>query len=113
MVYTGLIVNAQGFHLTPALAPKIFNEDNELVYSVKKVNSGSALQRGIVVYEKNVDKAKVNERVTNNPLVVDALKTSGDNNTDVVISNGDAEKIFEMGNNVMFLQQCSVIIVSD
>ncbi len=44
-----------------------------------------AVQIGVVGYEKDVNRAKTNERVTDNPLVVKAVKSSGTTNCDVVI----------------------------
>ncbi|GAB4369094.1 MAG: hypothetical protein Kow0042_10620 [Calditrichia bacterium] len=113
VVYTGLIVDARGLGLRPALAPKILDENGQEVYGTGRVSRDYALQIGVVGYEKDLTRARANERVTNNPIVVKALQVSGTHKTDVVISNQDAQLIRSAGQNLNFLQQCKVMLVLD
>ncbi len=112
-VYTGLIIDARGLGVRPALAPKILDENKMEVYGTGKVSRDYALQIGVVGYEKDLDRARANERVTNNPLIVKAVGVSGTHKTDVVISNRDAELIRAAAQNLNFLQQCKVMIILD
>lgn len=112
-VYTGLVIDAQGLELRPALAPKVLDENQQEVYGTGRVSRDYALQIGVVGYEKNMNRALANERVTNNPLVVKAIDVSGTNKCDVVISNADAQRIRAAGQNLNFLQQCKVMFVLD
>jgi hypothetical protein len=112
-VYTGLIVDATGLGVRPALAPKIVDQNNMEVYGTGRVSRDYALQIGVVGYEKDVNRARANERVTNNPLVVRAVEASGSNQTDIVISNQDANRIRAAAQNLNFLQQCKVMIILD
>lgn len=113
MIYTGLIVDARGLGLRPALAPKILDENSQEVYGTGRVSRDYALQIGVVGYEKSLDRARANERVTNNPLVVKGISAAGTHKTDVVISNRDAEQIRASGQNLNFLQQCKVMLILD
>ena len=109
---TGLIVDAGGLGLRPAMAPKVDEQGNE-IYGSKFVSREYAVDIGMVGYDKNLDKAIKNERVADTPVVVKAIKTSGPNKTDVVISNADASKIHGLAANMNFLQHCKVMFILD
>jgi hypothetical protein len=112
-VYTGLIVDATGLGARPALAPKIIDQNNMEVYGTGSVSRDYALQIGVVGYEKDINRARGNERVTNNPMIIKAIGVSGSHKADVVISNRDAEMIRSASQNLNFLQQCKVMIILD
>jgi len=111
--YTGLIIDARGLGVRPALAPKILDELGNEVYGTGYVDREYAIQVGIVGYEKNLDRARKNERVADRPLIVKGLKVSGKNQTDIVISNSDAQLIRNAAANLNFLEQCKVMIILD
>jgi len=112
-VYTGLIVDARGLGLRPALAPKIVDQNGMEVYGTGSVSRDYALQVGVVGYEKDLNRARANERVTNNPLVVKAVEVTGTHNTDIVISNQEANMIRASAQNLNYLQQCKVMLILD
>ncbi len=111
--YTGLVIDARGLGLHPAMAPKVLDENGNEVYGTGYVSRDYAVQIGVVGYEKDLNRAKKNERVTDNPAVVKALKVSGTNKTDVVISNADAARITAAAKNLNFMQQCKVMLILD
>ncbi len=112
-VYTGLIIDARGLGVRPALAPKILDEEGREVYGSGDIQREYALQYGIVGYEKDLNRARANERVKNNPLIIRAIGVKGANKTDVVISKRDADLIRAAAQNLNFLEQCKVMIVLD
>jgi hypothetical protein len=112
-VYTGLVVDARGLGLRPALAPKIIDQNGMEVYGTGAVSRDYALQIGVVGYEKDLNRARANERVTNNPLVVKAVEVTGTHKTDIVISNQEANMIRAASQNLNFLQQCKVMLILD
>lgn len=112
-VYTGLIVDARTLGVRPAMAPKVMDERGEEIYGSKFVSREYAVDIGMVGYEKDVNRARLNERVADNPLVVKAVKASGPNKTDVVVSAADAMKIHNAAANMNFLQHCKVFIILD
>lgn len=112
-VYTGLIVDATGLGVRPALAPKIVDELGNEVYGTGYVSRDYAVQVGVVGYEKDLNRARSNERVGANPVVIKALRATGKNKTDVVISNADAQLIRSSAANLNFLEQCKVMIILD
>lgn len=111
--YTGLIVDARGIGVRPAMVPKIRNEEGREVYGSSFVNRQYAVEQGMVGYLKDVNAAQANPRVTDRPLVVKAMKTDGPNRTDIVISNADAQTLHGMKEHLSFLEKARVMVVLD
>ncbi|HSR13954.1 MAG TPA: LPP20 family lipoprotein [Thermodesulfobacteriota bacterium] len=112
-VYTGVIFDARGLNLKPALSPKIVDEEGREVYGSAFVSQEWAVKYGIAGYVKDLDAAQKNDRVAANPLVVKAVKASGSAGCDLVISNADAAGMRDMSKNLSFLEQCRVLILVD
>ncbi len=110
-VYTGLIINCKGLGVRPAMAPKVVDENGNEIYGSKFVSRQWAVEIGMVGYDKDVNRARQNDRVTNNPLVVNAVRASGQNKTDVVISSADAALIHQAATNQNFLDKCKVMFI--
>ena len=110
-VYTGLIFEAQHLSFIPSASPKVLDEDGREVYGSAYVDKDWVEKQGIVGYAKSLEEAKGNQRVAENPLVIKALKVTGANNRDLVISNEDARKIRELARNINFLERSKVMIV--
>jgi len=110
-VFTGLIIDARGTGLRPAMAPKILDEQGNEVYGSGYVSRDYAVQIGVVGYEKDINRAKTNERVTDNPLIIKGIKSSGANRADLVISNSDAQMVLAAAKNLNFMEQCKVMII--
>jgi len=112
-VFTGLIINAKGLGVRPAMAPKVLDEAGNEVYGSRYVSREWAVQMGMVGYDKDINRARTDDRVTNNPLVVKAIKTSGPNKADVVVSAADAAAIQGAAANQNFLDKCKVMFIVD
>jgi len=112
-IYTGLIVDARGLGVRPAMAPKILNEDGKEVYGSAWINRDWAVREGMVGYLKDPAAAQINPRVTDKPLMVKALKVSGDGRVDMVISNADAATLQSATQNLNMLEKCRVIVLVD
>jgi hypothetical protein len=112
-VFTGLVVDARGLGTRPAMAPKILDESGKELYGSAMVDREYAVQQGMVGYAKDLSAAQENSRVTDRPITVKALRTSGPANCDVVISNSDAAKLTAASENLSFLQKCRVMVVLD
>ena len=108
---SGLIVDATGLDVMPAMAPKILDEEGNEVYGTAKVLRQFAMTQGVVGYHNNVRGASQDERVAGNPLVVRALRATGPNGCDLVISSADAAQIRQAAGNLPFLDECRVMIV--
>lgn len=112
-LYTGLIVDARGLGIRPAMAPKILNEDGKEIYGSAYINRDWAVREGMVGYLKDPASAQANPRVTDKPLLVKALKVSGEGRVDAVISNADAAALMAASQNLSMLEKCRVIILVD
>ena len=111
--YTGLVVDATGISVNPAMAPRLLDEDGKEVYGAAFVSREFAVQKGMSGYTKDFKTTKTNPRVGNNPLSVKGLRTTGPGNCDIVISNADASVLRHSSEHLAFLKKCQVIIVLD
>jgi len=112
-IFTGLVIDARGFKVQPAMAPKILTPDGVEVYGTGFVSREYAVEMGIVGYAKSLDKVKTDERVAPNPLIIKAVGVTGPNKTDIIISPNDAMKIHQYSEHLNFLQQCRVMVIVD
>ena len=110
---TGLIIDARGLGLSPAMAPKVVDEADKLVYGAKIVSREAAVTHGIAIYEKDFETAKKNDRIGDNPLVIKGTKAKGRNKTNVVVSDDDGAKARKAAEGQSFLNQCKVVVVVD
>jgi hypothetical protein len=111
--FTGLIIDAKGLGLRPAMSPKVLDESGQEIYGSKFVSREWAVQIGMVGYDKDVNRARSNDRVTNNPLVVKALKLAGENKADVVVAAASAAQIRNAAASQNFLDKCKVMFIVD
>ena len=112
-VYTGMVIDARGLGARPAMAPKIVDESGKEIYGSAMVNREFAVQQGMVGYAKDLSAAQGNNRVTDRPVTIKAVRTSGAAKCDVVISDSDAAKLTSAAENLSFLQKCRVMVVLD
>ena len=109
--YSGLIIDAREVEVKPALMPKVLNEKGEVIYSSANMQKEEAVKTGVVGYAKEVDAAKKHPRVTETPVVVAALKGSGEKRSDVIISDGNARTITTTEPALGYLKKGRVMIV--
>lgn len=109
--WSGLVVNARGLGLTPSMAPRIVDEAGKEVYGTEVVSEKGLKQGGIVGYVKADGQAS--DRVGDKPLVVKGLRLVDKSKTDIVIANGDADKLRDPTQNLSFLADGKVVILVD
>lgn len=112
-IFTGMVVDARGLQAVPVLAPTILDENLEEVFGPAYVSREFAVQRGMVSYTADLWRAKFHPRVSDNPLIVKALKTLWPGRCDFIISNADAAKLRSASEHLLFMRECRVIIVLD
>jgi hypothetical protein len=111
--YTGMVVDARGIHLTPALAPRIVDENGDEVFGATFASREFAVQSGMVGYTSDMAKAIKNPRVTDHPMTLKGLNTKGVDRCDIIVSISDANRLRSNFNHVSFLKRCRVMIVLD
>ena len=109
--FTGLVVNARGLGLTPSMSPRVVDESGKEVYGAEVVSEKGLQQGGIASYAKTDDQAK--ERTGAKPMVMKALRLAEKSKTDIVIANGDADKLRDPNTNLSFLADGKVVILVD
>jgi len=81
-----IIVDAREMKLQPAIFIKIEDENGNNVYTVKDVSRSVLMKRGMVQYVTTIP-------FMPDDVIIRALKTDGKQNSNIVISSSDAEKI--------------------
>ena len=113
-VYTGLVVDARGLGVLPALAPRVLDQESKELYGAALVSREWAVKYGMVGYAKTVDGARgLKDRVGDNPAVVKAVRADGSAKTDLVLSADDAASIRSAAQNLKFLSEARVVFVVD
>jgi len=112
-VYSGLIIDARGTGVAPAMSPKVFDPEGREVYGSAYVSREFAISQGMVGYLKSVDAARESDRVKGSPAVIKAVEAKGPNNADLVISKEDADALRAISQNQTFLREARVMIVLD
>ena len=112
-LYTGLIVDARGLGLKPALSPRLLAVSGNELYSSSVASMEEILKRGLVRYEKDLPSAMESERIGDNPYIVKGLRTSYYGDSNVIISEADAEPLKDPSKNLSFLLECRVIFIVD
>jgi hypothetical protein len=95
------------------MVPKILDENNQEVYGSAFVSREYAVQQGMSGYARDLKEILKDQRVSDYPLVVKGLKTSGPGRSEIVISNADASKLRGISESLYFMKKCRVIIVVD
>jgi len=108
-----LIIDATGVpDAQPAMVPNILTESGEGIYGDDFVPRESAVKYGVAIYVNSLSEAKARtDRVGTNPLVIRAIRASGLNKADLVVSDSDVETLATIADNTDVYENCKVIIV--
>ncbi len=118
-IYTGLVIDARNTRATPALQPQIMTSDNIEIYGPATVNheflSGPSLTEPgrIAWYVNNESEMRSHYKAGTNPIVIKALRATGDNNVNLVIGRTKGELIQALPEYQEFLGKAKVLILLD
>ena len=110
---TGLIVDARGLGLRPAMSPKIVDQNGGVVYGAGNFTREFAVKFGVAGYSKNLEQAQQDPRVVGNPMVVKGVGVQGANKADLVLATGDVSRVNSADSSGKFLSNCKVMILID
>lgn len=110
---TGLVIDARGLGIRPAMSPRVLDQNGGVVYGPGNYTREYAIQNGVAGYSKGLDKAQADDRVKGNPLIIKGVSASGANKADVVIGNADVMKIQSANSAYGVLRDCRVLFVLD
>lgn len=111
--YTGLVVDARGLGVKPALIPRLLDEQGKELYAGGVLSREQAVQAGVAGYAKDLVSGTRQPRVTDNPLILKALKASESKDTDIVLGSNEAMLIEQTEPNAQYLKQARVVVVYD
>ncbi len=111
--YTGLVIDARGLGLRPALLPKILDESGEELYLGTYVPAEKVAQNGVALYSRDLTSAQTHFRVGKNPLTVKGLKLKANYPSDIVLRSPDSDQVRPFAREGTFLEDCRVMIVLD
>ena len=111
--YTGVVVDARGLKVTPALAPVIYGQDGFGAYGPYQVSRTNAVNKGVVAYAVTDNQSVLRERAGERPLLVKALSAYGSWQTDLVVSSSDARLIRAIVRSGPIADGCRVVIIVD
>jgi hypothetical protein len=113
--YTGLIIDARGLKVQPAMAPRILKADGTPIYGTGDFDPDKVIEQGLASYHRDMDAARADKRAGDNPLIlrpIGAYRRSVAT-TDVVLSDADAAKLLAEDAKTGFLKQLKVVFVVD
>jgi len=110
--FTGLVVLAEGLGARPAMFPSLVEEKSgRVIYGPSMVDRDLAIERGMVGYATGTADAVAQKRTGDNPLIVKAVAAAGPGKARLVITTGDAVKIYAADLKSGLLRECRVTIV--
>jgi len=111
--YDGLVVDARGTGLRPALMNRLVTAGGEVVYDPSKASQKALSEYGPAAYTNDVAKAKalLAKRGSSQPLVVKARGTAS--STDAELGPIEAGAVFFSNQHTGFLQAARVVFVLD
>ncbi len=121
--FTGILIDARGklpVHgeyttekIQPALFPKIWDTEMDLVYERNMVEPETARSSGVVYYTSTFDEQNYRDRIGTDPLRITARGVFGRYRTDPVISRKDYLRIASIPENRELLAQGKIVIICD
>jgi len=107
--YDGLIVRVPA-SFKPAIAPKIFTDKGEVLYSAKDVAMDILISRGAAQYTNNEGKAKAVLESMGSKAIL-SLEGGIRTDTDAEVKGPDAAKVFNANKKTSFLNKGRVVFL--
>ena len=111
--YTGLVVDARGLRLVPAMCFQVLDEKGKEVYGPAYASRENVVAAGMCQYVSSIGDIENSERVGGNPLMVKGIKVHPPGASNIVISDTDAGRLRGSVEHLAFLKNCRVVVVMD
>ncbi len=92
--YSGIIIDARGLDIIPALMPNIFSDDGRIVYGAPTLDGNNVTNYGITSYAASIEEAR--RQAGGDPFIVKALKTAGNIAADLILPGDMADDLFHI-----------------
>ncbi len=111
--YDGLIVDMYLFaRFQPSMFFRIYDQDGILLYGPETVDPQALKARGVCLFTSDLDYAFRSPRVGKNLFYIMPLTTRGNMNTEIVIHDEDAARLFANPKTVETLNQSRVVVIT-
>lgn len=106
---TSLVIDASGFKVVPALAPRLLDEGGKELYGPSALGEAARKAGGVAAYARSLEAARrdLASRLGDRPLVLRAVRAQG---TDLVLSTADAASF---ASRPLFLVEGRVVIIAE
>lgn len=111
--HTGLVVDARGLTIEPAMCFKLVDENGKEVYGPAYASRENVVAAGMCQYVSDIAEIEKNERIGENPMVVKGIQVQAPGASDIVISDTDASRLRGSVEHLTFLKHCRVVVVMD
>ena len=121
--FSGLVVYAKGTYdavgktgkeaIRPALFPRIFDEQMNLILDRYRCYPDSLRRWGMVSYVDSVDEEGTLDRIGFEPLRTIARAVFGRHSTDIVVSTDIARKLLANEHNIELLREGRILVILD
>lgn len=102
--YSSVVFDASGTGLKPALFPKIYDENGNLLFDTGTyVDTTSEYGKRVIQYIKSLDRILENSDLKNNPIIIKIKEIRGKLDGDIVISKENADKYKWLKDTFKFL----------
>jgi hypothetical protein len=109
--YSGIVVDARGLKVEPALAPRIWSPSGEMLWGIQLLPTGTVKQRSPVGFVVDPADPRSCKRAGPNPLFVRAASVR--DRVDLVLGSPDAELFLTARQDPRILSEARVILVLD
>ncbi len=109
---TGIVIDARGLGLQPALAPQVLGPQNAVLYDSSFVSEENS-DNGALGYAKSLKNIRKHPRVGRNPAVIKAQAVLGNQKANVVLNQTDADAFRLLWEREEFLRQGRLLILLD
>ena len=111
--FTGVVIDTRGLNMKPALAIRILNQGAKELYRGEYVPQDTAARHGLALFARDLTAAQTNPRVGKNPLTIKGSKLGPAAPSDIILDQGEAQKMAPFAQKGTFLEECRVMIVLD
>jgi hypothetical protein len=107
---TGVVIDATGLNLVPAMDPAVFDMDMKQVYIGKwNIDPDYVINYGIIGYFTDLEEAKKDARVGKNPIIIKANSLKGV--TDIILEAESSTNLMAKDSVNKFLEKYAVNVV--
>ncbi len=111
--FTGLVIDARGVDMRPALIPRILNASGQELYPGQYVPPEKGAQNGLALYARDLTAGQTTPRVGKKPLIVKAFRVNPERPSEILLTGEDSKRVAPFAQKGTFLEEGRVMIILD